>query len=73
MDPERKARRRALIEAGAMLCRSMRTPKLKDQLHTVETGAEPVSALAFHPYHQVGGWPARWLAGVAGHGAWFGA
>lgn len=35
-------------------CRSMRHPKLRDTLHAIECGPEPVSALAFHPYHQVG-------------------
>ncbi len=35
--------------------RSMRHPKLRDTLHAIECGPEPVSALAFHPYHQVGG------------------
>ncbi len=32
----------------------MRHPKLRDTLHAIECGPEPVSALAFHPYHQVG-------------------
>ncbi|KAG2485410.1 hypothetical protein HYH03_015896 [Edaphochlamys debaryana] len=53
VDPERKARRRAMMEGAAGLSRGMRTPKLRDQLHSIESGPEPVCALAFHPYHQV--------------------
>ncbi|GFR43035.1 hypothetical protein Agub_g4039, partial [Astrephomene gubernaculifera] len=52
-DPERKARRRGMMEGAAALSRAMRTPKLREQLHSIESGPEPVSALAFHPYHQV--------------------
>ncbi|KAG2445405.1 hypothetical protein HXX76_000027 [Chlamydomonas incerta] len=53
VDPERKARRKAMMEAAAGLGRAMRTPKLREQLHSIESGPEPVSALDFHPYHQV--------------------
>ncbi len=43
----------------------MRHPKLRDTLHAIECGPEPVSALAFHPYHQVGGCVlARCVSGV---------
>ena len=41
------------MEAAAGLSRAMRTPKLREQLHSIESGPEPVSALDFHPYHQV--------------------
>ncbi|PNH07533.1 Regulatory-associated protein of TOR 1 [Tetrabaena socialis] len=53
VDLERKGRRRAMMDASAAVSRNIRTPKLREQLHSVETGSEQVSALAFHPYHQV--------------------
>ncbi|GLC71947.1 hypothetical protein PLESTF_001187700 [Pleodorina starrii] len=53
VDPERKARRRAMMEVATTISKAMRAPKLREQLHSIESGPEPVSALTFHPYHQV--------------------
>ncbi|GLI58486.1 hypothetical protein VaNZ11_000217 [Volvox africanus] len=53
VDPERKTRRRAMMDVAAAISKAMRTPKLREQLHSIESGPEPVSALTFHPYHQV--------------------
>lgn len=53
VDGVRRQQRIREIDNGITKCKSLITPKLREQVVAVETGAESISAVVFHPYHPV--------------------
>ncbi|KAG1677758.1 hypothetical protein FOA52_001070 [Chlamydomonas sp. UWO 241] len=53
VDAKRKAKRIEEIESGLARCHALMHPKLREQVYSVETGSDAVTAVCFHPYHPV--------------------
>ena len=53
VDLRRKAKRIEEIDLGLNRCKALITPKLREQVYSIETGSDEVTSVCFHPYHPV--------------------
>ncbi len=51
--PRSKVKRVEEIETGLARCHALSSPKLREQVYSMETGSDAISAVCFHPYHPV--------------------
>ncbi|GAX72618.1 hypothetical protein CEUSTIGMA_g74.t1 [Chlamydomonas eustigma] len=53
VDLKRKVKRIEEIETGLTRCHALFSPKLREQVYSMETGSDAITAVCFHPYHPV--------------------